>query len=55
MRLIDATEDDTDPAVIAAREIAIEVIANHHNLLLGLPGRAAERTAGERKRLGGSP
>jgi hypothetical protein len=54
VRLIDATEDAADPAVISAREIAIEVIANHHNLLLGLPGRAAERTSGERKRLGGS-
>jgi hypothetical protein len=54
VRLIEATEDDADPAVVRARELAIEVIANHHNLLLGLPGRAAERTAGERKRLGGS-
>ena len=54
VRLIDATEDHTDPAVVRARELAIEVIANHHNLLLGLPGRAAERTAEERKRLGGS-
>ena len=54
VRLIDATEGDSDPAVMSARELAIEVIANHHNLLLGLPGRAAERTAEERKRLGGS-
>ena len=54
VRLIDATEHDMDPAVTHARELAIEVIANHHNLLLGLPGRAAERTAEERKRLGGS-
>jgi hypothetical protein len=54
VHLIDATEDDTDPAVVRARELAIEVIANHHNLLLGLPGRAAERTAEERIRLGGS-
>jgi hypothetical protein len=54
VRLIEATEHDTDPAVVRARELAIEVIANHHNLLLGLPGRAAERTAEERKRLGGS-
>jgi hypothetical protein len=54
VRLIDATENDDDPAVLSARELAIEVIANHHNLLLGLPGRAAERTAEERKRLGGS-
>lgn len=54
VRLIDATEDDADPAVVRARELAIEVIANHHNLLLGLPGRAAQHTAEERKRLGGS-
>jgi hypothetical protein len=52
--LIEATADDSDPAVARARELAIEVIANHHNLLLGLPGRAAERTAEERIRLGGS-
>jgi hypothetical protein len=52
--LIDASEGDTDPAVVHARDLAREVIANHHNLLLGLPGRAAERTAEERKRLGGS-
>jgi hypothetical protein len=54
VHLIDATEDHSDPAVVCARELAIEVIANHHNLLLGLPGMAAERTAEERKRLGGS-
>ena len=54
VRLIEATEHDTDSAVRRARELAIDVIANHHNLLLGLPGRAAERTAEERKRLGGS-
>jgi hypothetical protein len=29
------------------------VIANHHNLLLGLPGRGADRTADERRRLNG--
>jgi hypothetical protein len=54
VRLIETTEGHADPAVMEAREVAIEVIANHHNLLLGLPGRAAERTAEERKRLGGS-
>lgn len=31
-----------------ARAIAREVIANHHNLLLGLPGRAAQLTGPER-------
>jgi hypothetical protein len=54
IRLIDTSEGETDPAVVRARELARAVIANHHNLLLGLPGRAAERTAEERKRLGGS-
>ena len=34
-----------------ARERATIVLANHHNLLLGLPGRAAERTARDRARL----
>src|SRR3954468_20455661 len=32
-----------NPGVVRARAIVREVIANHHNLLLGLPGRAAER------------
>ena len=40
-----------DPAVAGAREIVLDVVRNHHALLLGLPGRAAERTAAERERL----
>ena len=40
-----------DPAVAAAREVVLDVVRNHHALLLGLPGRAAERTAAERERL----
>ncbi len=32
----------------AQREAALEVLANHHRLLLGLPGDAAERTEAER-------
>ena len=55
-RAIDCTERarrSSDPGVLRARAITREVIANHHNLLLGLPGRAAERTADERRRLNG--
>jgi hypothetical protein len=40
-----------DLAVARAREIVLDVVRNHHALLLGLPGRAAERTAAERERL----
>jgi hypothetical protein len=45
------TDSPADPAVASARARAIEVLANHHNLLLGLPGRAARRTAEDRVRL----
>jgi hypothetical protein len=31
------------------------VISNHHNLLLALPGRAAEKTAADRVRLAAMP
>ena len=37
--------------VTRAREIAIAVISNHHNLLLALPGRGARRTQTDRRRL----
>jgi hypothetical protein len=52
-RVVELLDRDatTDPAVTAARERAIAVLANHHNLLLGLPGRAALRTAEDRARL----
>jgi hypothetical protein len=40
-----------DEQLARARERATIVLANHHNLLLGLPGRAAERTASDRARL----
>jgi hypothetical protein len=55
-RALDCTErarPSGNPGVVRARAIVREVIANHHNLLLGLPGRAAERTADERRRLNG--
>jgi len=34
-----------------SRALALDVLANHHRLLLGLPGDAAERTADERAQL----
>ncbi|HUB04227.1 MAG TPA: hypothetical protein VMA76_04105 [Solirubrobacteraceae bacterium] len=51
VELIDARAGDPDPAVAEAREVAIAVIANHHNLLLALPGRGAQRTDTDRRRL----
>ena len=51
VELIDARAGDHDPAVAEAREVAIAVIANHHNLLLALPGRGARRTDTDRRRL----
>jgi hypothetical protein len=49
--LIDQRAGDTDPDVARAREVAIAVISNHHNLLLALPGRGARRTESDRRRL----
>jgi hypothetical protein len=43
--------DRGDEDYARARMRATAVLANHHNLLLGLPGRAAERTALDRARL----
>ena len=40
-----------DSHAARARSRATAVLSNHHNLLLGLPGRAAERTASDRARL----
>ncbi len=51
--LIDRTATDEDEEVQRARARAIAVISNHHNLLLGLPGTGARRTAAERARLSG--
>ena len=34
----------TSPTVARARAVVLDVVGNHHALLLGLPGRAAERT-----------
>jgi len=49
--LIDQRTHDADPDVARAREVAIAVISNHHNLLLALPGRGARRTETDRRRL----
>ena len=40
-----------DEQLARARARTALVLSNHHNLLLGLPGRAAERTASDRARL----
>ena len=49
--LIDASAGLDDPDVARARTRATAVIANHHNLLLALPGSGAARTAGDRAAL----
>ncbi|MBV8219243.1 MAG: hypothetical protein JO325_12325 [Solirubrobacterales bacterium] len=49
--LIEQRSDDADPDVARARQVAIAVISNHHNLLLALPGRGARRTETDRRRL----
>ena len=53
VELIDSTNAaaDQDELVAHARARAGAVISNHHNLLLALPGRAAELTAADRARL----
>jgi hypothetical protein len=51
VELIDRNAGAEDPIVTRARARASAVISNHHHLLLALPGRAAERTAGDRARL----
>jgi hypothetical protein len=51
VELIDDRSADPDPDVAQARARARAVIANHHNLLLGLPGRGAQLSAADRRRL----
>jgi hypothetical protein len=51
VELIERRGDDSDPEVAQARSVAIAVIENHHNLLLALPGRGAQRTESDRRRL----
>jgi hypothetical protein len=49
--LIERRTQSVDPEIQRAADRARRVIANHHNLLLGLPGRAQRLTAGDRARL----
>jgi hypothetical protein len=49
--LIEDSKDNEDSDVVRARAVALEVVRNHHGLLLGLPGRAADTTAADRERL----
>ena len=51
VELMEQTRDCEDPAVGAARDRAATVIANHHNLLLALPGPGARLTTTDRARL----
>ena len=51
VQLIDGSAGVADPDVEQARTRARAVIANHHNLLLALPGRGAALTAADRERL----
>ncbi len=51
VELIERRAETEDPDVKRARERAIAVVANHHNLLLALPGPGAARTAADRERL----
>jgi hypothetical protein len=49
--LIEHALPGDDPEVTRARMRATAVLANHHNLLLALPGGTAERAAADRARL----
>jgi hypothetical protein len=52
VEMVERRAADSDPDVTRARALAVQVIANHHNLLLGLPGPGAHRTEADRRRLG---
>src|SRR5579884_820195 len=49
--LIVQRDGEDDPDVARARQIAVAVISNHHNLLLALPRGGARRTESDRRRL----
>jgi len=51
VELIDTRAGELDPEVQRARVLATAVISNHHNLLLGLPGRGARLSAADRVKL----
>lgn len=49
--LIERAAPGDDPELTRARTRATVVLANHHNLLLALPGGTARRVAADRARL----
>lgn len=51
VELIERSAASDDPEVRRARVVAADVVRNHHRLLLGVSGPAAEQTEGERSRL----
>jgi hypothetical protein len=51
LELTESRATSRDPAVRRAAWRAAAVLANHHNLLLALPGAGARLTAGDRARL----
>lgn len=51
VELIEGSAGDPDAEVQRARTTATAVISNHHNLLLGLPGRGAQISAADRAKL----
>ena len=51
VELIDRGAVSDDESVRDAAALAASVVSNHHHLLLGLPGRAAQTTATDRARL----
>jgi hypothetical protein len=51
VQLIDRCAESPDPELAHARALAIEVVSNHHNLLLAVSPRGARRTGGDRERL----
>jgi len=51
VELIDLRARSREPCAQRARSIAVAVVRNHHRLLLGVPGPAADETATERRRL----
>ncbi len=53
--LIESHLDDPDPDVVDARERALAVVSNHHNLLLAVPGSGGRRAAADRERLARLP
>ena len=49
--LAERSAPDPAPTVAAASEVALDVIENHHALLLGLPGRLDRSAEHDRRRL----